>query len=121
MKLNATQICINAPWPIKPAGFSLQKDQLDTYHDDVHARIFGFEDETKKIFLISCDNLGLPQLVHDSVTAELNKNSEKPVFVAVSATHTHFAPSPRDDRYPEFLIPLLVDACKNLDLQEGNY
>ena len=68
MKFNATQICINAPWPIKPAGFALQKDQIDTYHYDVHARIFGFEDETKRIFLISCDNLGLPQLVHDKVT-----------------------------------------------------
>ena len=121
MKFNTTQIRINAPWPIKAAGFALQKDQMDTYHDDVHARIFGFEDEDKKIYLISCDNLGLPQLVHDTVTAELNKNSEKPVHVAISATHTHFAPNPREDRYPEFLIPLLVDACRNLELLEGNY
>lgn len=121
MKFNTTQLCINAPWPIKQAGFAQQTELIDNYHDDVHARIFGFEDDSRIIYLISCDNLGLPQIVHDTVTAELNKTSKKPVSVAISATHTHFAPNPRDDRYPAWLAPVLVEACRNLELVEGNY
>lgn len=122
MKFNTTQICINCPWPTTAAGFAQQTFIVEEYHDDVHARIFGFEDDNRIIYLISCDNLGLPQSVHDTVTEILNKNSEKPVSVAISATHTHFAPSPRGDgKYSEYLGPVLAEACRSLELIEGNY
>lgn len=121
MKFQFTQININPSFPICPAGFIQQTKPIFNIHDDLHARIMAFEDDRMKIYLISCDNLGLPITLQNELQTRLQKNYNKHVFVTISSTHTHFAPTPDNADYRNELLEKLENACQNLVLEDGTY
>ncbi len=121
MKFQHKQIIINADFPITPAGFIQQTKEISEIHDDCHARIFAFADEQMVCFLISCDNLGLPLSLQQQLTERLQKQYDLAVHVTISATHTHFAPNPKSERYCDFLLNQLYAACVEMEFVEGQY
>lgn len=115
MKTAFTRININAPFPCHQAGFIQQTYDVNDYNDDLYARIAYFDDGNHKVVHISCDNLGLPI----SVQNELN-NYFKEIDITISCTHTHFACSPHNNEYTEYLKNKLIDAIDNLEIKERN-
>lgn len=113
MKTGFTKISINAPFPCHQAGFIQQTYDVDTYHDDLYARIALFDDGKHKVIHISCDNLGLPL----SVQNDLN-DYFKDMDITISCTHTHFGCSPHNSEYNEYLKKKLINAIENLEIKE---
>ena len=60
MKIGFKQVNINASFPCHQAGFASQTYDVDTYHDDLNARIVIIQDDNSTFIHISCDSLGLP-------------------------------------------------------------
>ena len=121
MKFQHKQININSDFPIALAGFIQQGEPISEIHDDCHARIFAFSDDRYLIYLISCDNLGLPISLQQALQERLQANSDKEVRVTISCTHTHFAPDPKNERYRNALLEKLTKACETMVLEDGNY
>lgn len=121
MKFQNKQIVINASFPITAAGFIQQTEKISDVHDDLHARIFVFTDEQYELYLISCDNLGLPISLELSLQKRLQENSDRQVRVIISSTHTHYAPNPKSKEYCAELLEKLTEACESMEPEAGTY
>ena len=63
MKITFAEINVNPLVPVKQAGFAQQVNKIFKFHDDLHARILGLDDEKTILYFISIDSLGVPTKV----------------------------------------------------------
>ena len=73
MKLAYSTICINPNRPTRQQGFLYQTKPIYNFHDDLHARIVAFENDSTIVYLISCDNLGFPVTIQNSLEHIYNR------------------------------------------------
>ncbi|MEG0404058.1 hypothetical protein [Anaerorhabdus sp.] len=116
MKYAMSSININPPFPIKLGGFIQQVNPVSTIHDDLHARIISFADQGKKVYLVSCDNLGFKINVQNEIQNKLGPNCT----VILSCTHTHFAPDSTNTEYQEYFINKVYNECMSLVYTTGD-
>ena len=121
MKIATSTICINPTFPIKQAGFMQQVKPIYKFHDDLHARIVAFEDETQIIYHVSLDLLELPFKVQNTLQEELQKKSDKKVIITLSCTHTHFGCDEFNEDYHKELIQRIIYAIEYLDYTESDF
>lgn len=121
MKIATSTICINPSFPMKQSGFIQQINPIYNFHDDLHARILAFEDESQFIYLISLDLLGLPFSVQNTLQQELQKKTNKKIIVTLSCTHTHFGCDETNEVYQKELISKLINEIQHLNYVESDF
>lgn len=118
MKLAYSTICINPNRPTRQQGFLYQTKPIYNFHDDLHARIVAFENDSTIVYLISCDNLGFPVTIQNSLEHILQQKTDKKVYVTLCATHTHFGAETKDHRYQGEFVEKVVYAIEYLQFTE---
>ena len=118
MKITFAEINVNPLVPVKQAGFAQQVNKIFEFHDDLHARILGLEDEKTILYFISIDSLGVPVRVEMELSLYFQKKSTKKVAVTISATHDHFAGDARDEIYQQQLLGQLTTGIEALTWKE---
>ena len=120
MKIGFKQVNINASFPCHQAGFASQTYDVDTYHDDLNARIVIIQDDNSTFIHISCDSLGLPLSLQSSLNEQFKEQFNN-LHLVISCTHTHFACSPHNEEYIAYLKDILIKAIRETKLVEDNY
>ncbi len=120
MKILTAKIKINPPFPIIPFGFIQQTKKLHNKHDDLHARIIGFNDNDELNFHISCDLIGLPISFQENLFKNIQNKFQNCKSCTISCTHTHYAPTPYNDDYLDYLHTKLLSSFDNLNEFESD-
>ena len=110
MKYSFKKINIIAPFPTTQCGHSCQTDLITEVHDICYARVTSFKDDKITIIHYSMDLLAFDQAHRHELQDRLRKHfANENLYVITSTTHTHYANSVRDDKYPSYLTDLLFD------------
>lgn len=128
MKAGYARIDITPEWPLELAGYGYYRGRVSQgVHDPLFARAVAFEQDGVRSLIISCDLVGLSDVVVPSVEIGLciaTRIDSDAVMIA--CTHTHSGPATlvlrgcgkMDVKYMEWVIPRLtsvgVDALNDL-------
>ena len=88
MKLSFTKLNITPACPVPLSGFGKVRI-AESVHDNIHARVFLFDNGKEEILWTQLDLVAIDQYIIDLV---LNKTGLKAHQVLLSATHTHSGP-----------------------------
>lgn len=121
MKYAYKQININAPFKTKQCGHLSQTTYLDTFNDDLNARVVSFKDGDKTFIHISLDLLCFDLKLRNILQSNIrNYFSDENIFVVTSTTHTHYANDIRDKNYINYLLDLLTKELLDLNYTNKN-
>jgi len=81
------KIAITPDHPMSMAGYRL-RDDFETVHDSLYARIVALRTGEQSIYMISLDLLLFPPTLKQKLDDHF-KNKDLPPFLYLSATHTH--------------------------------
>lgn len=118
MRFATNIITINAPFPIKQYGHLVQVLELEEYHDDLHARLLYLEDENVAWLHVSADNLQFKLNVQKEIQKQLREFLHPALHVTVSCTHAHHCCDSEEKKYCDFFIQKVVEAAKELKIQD---
>jgi len=128
LRAGTAKIDITPEKPVKMAGYAARTELSEGMHDPLSARVVVFENNGKRLVLVSTDNLGFYNGTAEPLRkAVLDKFKIEPSELFLCAIHTHAGPSltidkekghPNNLEYTEGLKAKLVDvvrrAIKNL-------
>ena len=121
MQYSFKKVNIIAPFATTQCGHSCQTFLVDEAHDPCFARITAFKDENIWIIHYSLDVLAFDQAHRHEIQKRLRKHfNNDNIHVITSATHTHYANSVRDEKYPTYLTDLLVDETMSMKYKDVN-
>lgn len=120
MKIGYTTVCINPTFPIKPAGFIQQTQEIFEFHDDLQAHILAFEDSDTVYYLVSLDSLGVALEVQETLRSMLEDclETNKQIVVTLSATHTHFAGDAKVVEYQKEILSAIMNGIQSIEMVE---
>ena len=94
LRAGTAKIDITPEKPVKMAGYAGRKDLSAGIHDPLSARVVIFENDDKRLVLVSTDLLGFYNETAEPLReAILNEFKLKPSELFLSAIHTHAGPS----------------------------
>jgi hypothetical protein len=116
------KIDITPEKPVKMAGYAGRKDLSDGVHDPLSARVVVFENNGKRLVLVSTDLLGFYNATAEPLRkAILDEFKLKPSELFLTAIHTHAGPTltidkkkghPNNLRYTENLKSKLIKVIR---------
>lgn len=115
MKIATHSLCINSPFPVKQYGFIDQTEEITEVHDDLHARIVAIDDGEGIHIHVSCDLIGLPYQFQESLYNRLKNETNRLLSLTIGTTHTHFGPTPHNEKYLSFLQDALFNQINSLE------
>lgn len=119
MKYSFKKVNIIAPFPTTQCGHSCQTQLISEVHDICYARIIAIKEGDNWIIHYSMDLLAFDQAHRHELQDRLRKHfNDNNLHVLTSTTHTHYANSVRDDKYPTYLTDLLFNETINMEYQE---
>lgn len=93
LRAGTAKIDITPEKPVKMAGYAGRKDLSDGVHDPLSARVVIFENNNKRLMLVSTDLLGFYNETAEPLRkAVLNEFKIKPSELFLTAIHTHAGP-----------------------------
>jgi len=94
LRAGVAKIDITPEKPVKMAGYAARTDLSDGVHDPLSARAVVFENDGKRLVLVSTDNLGFYNETAEPLRkAILDEFEIKPSELFLCAIHTHSAPT----------------------------
>jgi len=113
MKIGIGASDITPPFPCPLAGFGAARTAAhEGLHDPISAQCVLFEAGDERLALLSCDVIGLKELVQRRIREALPDDLGLPAErLIITATHTHGAPV-IDGDYVPFLVARVVDAIR---------
>lgn len=95
LRAGTAKIDITPEKPVKMAGYASRTELSQGVHDPLSARVVAFENNGKRLVLVSTDLIGFYDGTADYMTkAILEECKLEPSELFLSAIHTHSAPSP---------------------------
>jgi len=90
----AAMIDITPEKPVKMAGYAARKDLSDGVHDPLSARVVVFENDGKRLVIVSTDLIGFYNATAEPLRKPIiDEFKLKPSELFLSAIHTHAGPS----------------------------
>lgn len=94
LRAGVAKVDITPKKPVKMAGYASRKGLSDGVHDPLSARVVAFENNGKRLVLVSTDLIGFYSGTADPLRkAILDEFKLKPSELFLSAIHTHSGPS----------------------------
>jgi len=94
LRAGTAKIDITPEKPVKMAGYAGRKDLSDGVHDPLSARVVVFENNEKRLVLVSTDLLGFYNATAEPLRkAIMDEFKLKPSELFLSAIHTHAGPT----------------------------
>lgn len=119
MQYSFKKINIEAPFPTTQCGHSSQTYDVSEFKDHLYARAFSFKDDNNWIIHLSMDLLAFTVEYRNKLQAKVRERlNNKNIHLITSATHTHYANSIRQDKYVEWLMPVLADGIVSMEYRE---
>ncbi len=110
---------INALFPTKQYGHMSQVDLIDTYQDDLHARLVYLKDQHHTIIHLSVDLLAFPAFLRDRLQYLLRQHFQNDDLILItSATHTHYGNDIREKKYQDYIIDLIMEQIHSLKIND---
>lgn len=122
MKFGFLTFSINANFSTKQYGHMSQVDLINTYQDDLHARLTYLENDQKTIIHLSFDLLAFFAPLQQQLQTLMRQyfNNEN-LYLITSATHTHYANDIRNIQYQEYLVDLIMKQLDYLVIHEYDH
>lgn len=119
MQFSFKKINIESPTPTTQFGHSVQTYLLSEYRDHLYARVFGLKQDDEWIIHISfdllCMDLEHRNLIQDEVRKFYGNDN---IHLITSATHTHYANNPKDEKYQPWLMKTVIDGICSMEYKE---
>jgi hypothetical protein len=94
LRAGVAKIDITPEKPVKMAGYAARKDLSDGVHDPLSARVVVFENNEKRLILVSTDLIGFYNATAEPLRKDIMDEFKlKPSELFLSAIHTHAGPS----------------------------
>jgi hypothetical protein len=99
LRAGTAKIDITPKKPVKMAGYASRTELSKDVHDPLSARVVAFENDGKRLVLVSTDLIGFYNGTADHLrSAILQEFKLQPSELFLSAIHTHSGPSPTIDK-----------------------